>query len=168
MEALASHVHEKALWHTCPCATGVPCTSCDEEHTAAAMAADAMDTFSKLLTALGALHAKEGSRPSETMRSLGNNYSLRDDINLIAQHWERLASEKPNPSKLTKSERRRMERLRTVLGPKLAARVLPNLVSRSEREVMLASVKIFTSRSALDARIRDVTSVETNRNSKIS
>jgi hypothetical protein len=102
------------------------------------------------------------------MRSLGNNYSLRDDINLIAQHWERLASEKPNPSKLTKSERCRMERLRTVLGPKLAARVLPNLVSSSEREVMLASVKIFTSRSALDARIRDVTSVETNRNSKIS
>ena len=45
--------------------------------------------------------------------------------------------------------------MRTVLGPKLAARVLPNLVSWSEREVMLASVKIFTSRSALDARIRD-------------
>jgi cytochrome c553 len=156
MEALATHVHEKDTnWHTCPCATGDPCTSCDEEHTAAAMAADAMDTFSELLSALGALHAKEGSQRSETMRSLGNNYSLRDDINLIAQHWERLASEKPNPSKLTKSERCRMERLRTVLGPKLAARVLPNLVSSSEREVMLASVKIFTSRSALDARIRD-------------
>ena len=47
------------------------------------MATDAMDKFSELLSALGALHAKEGSRRSETMRSLGNNYSLRDDNNPI-------------------------------------------------------------------------------------
>ena len=66
MEALASHVHEI---DTCTCATGDPCmNSCDEEHTAAAMATDAMNKFSELLSALGALHAKEGSRHSETMR----------------------------------------------------------------------------------------------------
>ena len=131
--------------------------SCDEEHTAAAMATDAMNKFSELLSALGALHAKEGSRHSETMRALGKNYSLEDDVTLIAQHWERLASEKHHLSKhkLTKSEKCRMTRLRTELSPELAARVLPKLVSRSEREVLLASVSLFTSRSALETRMRD-------------
>ena len=131
--------------------------SCDEEHTAAAMATDAMNKFSELLSALGALHAKEGSRHSETMMALGKNYSLEDDVTLIAQHWERLASEKHHLSKhkLTKSEKCRMTRLRTELSPELAARVLPKLVSRSEREVLLASVSLFTSRSALETRMRD-------------
>ena len=91
------------------------------------------------------------------MMALGKNYSLEDDVTLIAQHWERLASEKHHLSKhkLTKSEKCRMTRLRTELSPELAARVLPKLVSRSEREVLLASVSLFTSRSALDARMRD-------------
>jgi hypothetical protein len=132
--------------------------SCDEEHTAAAMATDAMNKFSELLSALGALHAKEGSRRSETMRALGKNYLLEDDVTLIVQHWERLASEKHHLSKhmLTNSETCRMKRLRTELSPELAARVLPKLVSRSEREVLLARcVSLFTSRSALDARMRD-------------
>ena len=120
-------------------------------------ATDAMNKFSELLSALGALHAKEGSRHSETMRALGKNYSLEDDVTLIAQHWERLASEKHHLSKhkLTKSEKCRMTRLRTELSPELAARVLPKLVSRSEREVLLASVSLFTSRSALETRMRD-------------
>ena len=95
-------------------------------------ATDAMNKFSELLSALGALHAKEGSRRSETMRALGKNYLLEDDVTLIAQHWERLASEKHHLSKhkLTKSEKCRMTRLRTELSPELAARVLPKLVSR--------------------------------------
>jgi hypothetical protein len=41
-----------------------------------------------------------------------------------------------------------------VLGPKLAARVLPKLVSRSEREVLLASVSLFTSAAAAHSAVR--------------
>jgi len=37
-------------------------------HDTVAMATDAMNKFSELLSALGALHEKEGSRRSETMK----------------------------------------------------------------------------------------------------